>query len=325
MSTAETHTTPTISQPLTIPITLATVSTASGPTMTATPQSITPIQNADTILSLNMSGKFRLPEFDPSCMEIWFAASEAIFANHGIKEEPSKFSYLLQHLHVARLKNISSVITDRNETQRYTKAKIILLGLYAESAEKKFDQLVSDVTLQDDLKPSYLLEEIKRLSEGLSMGDEFLRRMWLKKIPATIRAHVAAHKHLPLASVVSIADTVHNVLLKDLDKPTVAAITPSLQPTIIQQDVMNNLVATVNALMNEVHAIKASFNDRSRSRDREDGGNRQSRSRSRSATPFCRRYYVKNELCTYHFKFGHNAQNCLDGCKHFQSFKKLGN
>jgi len=97
---------------------------------------------------------------------------------------------------------------------------------------------------------------------------------------------------------------------------------------------ITSLVTAVTALTNEITTMKSSFTkevsairqqvdqhySRSRSRESSPDYQRQSRSNSRywSDTPSRRRYFVRNNLCTYHFRYGEIAHSCLKGCKHFK-------
>ena len=91
-----------------------------------------------------------------------FAASDVIFCDNNVQTEQAKFSALLQRLDSTRLKNIQTIIADRNELQPYTRAKQILLNLYAQSAEQKFEQLLgqSGAAVKEGLKPhlSFLMK-----------------------------------------------------------------------------------------------------------------------------------------------------------------------
>lgn len=269
-------------------------------------------------LNLQLPGKFRLPEFDATCPEIWFAAGDVIFAQNGVISEHAKFSSLLQHLDSARLKNIQSVISNPNELQPYSKARQILLNLYAQSAEQKFEQLMDPlrgIQISKDLKPSLMLEEIKRLGNGVIADDALIKRIWMQKLPANVRSHIVANDHLNLNldELVRTADVVSRIL-SPLQN-TVASVETSA--TLNENTVINTLVAAVSALTQEVSAIKSDFQRNSRSRDRRSP----EPPRYRPRTPSRYRHpRIINNLCWYHFKFDSNARRCVKGCKNFNKF-----
>jgi hypothetical protein len=302
-----------------------TTATDTVPTMTP-PLSSTGTSNANPTQGLTNIGyllpvtsKYRLPDFDYACPEVWFAASDVIFRDNNVQTEQAKFSALLQRLYSTRLKNILTIIADQDELQPYTRARQILLNLYAQSAEQKFEQLLgqSGGAVKEGLKPSLLLDEIRRLGNGIIDDEALIKKIWMQRLPQNVWSHVASSEQkLPLDELVRIADVVSNIV-----NPTPAAVTAvAVQPTVAPtpDPLIANLVSAITVLTNEVSAIKVTMNERSRSRNR-DGSPNSRRDRSRSSTPYRRYgYYVKNDVCTYHFRYGNNARRCIKGCKHYK-------
>lgn len=268
-------------------------------------------------------GKFRLPKFDYANPEVWFAAADIIFSNHSVLSESAKFSALLEHLDSTGLIHLHSITSNPGELTPYAKAKQILLNLYATSAEKKFEQLLNGTRIDVNAKPSLILQEVQRLADGIVSGDDFIKKMWLQKLPTSIRAHLATHNHLALLELVKTADTVHNIFTMKSTAGTPAqgqTSVAALQQSSPNEIMLKNLCAAVAALTSEVSALKFESHRRSRSPNRPNTFNRRrgspvpyryNRSRSRQA-------YVKNNLCTYHYRFGDKAIKCLEGCRHYK-------
>jgi len=106
----------------------------------------------------------KLPDFDTENLELWFATAEIIFDENGINTEKKKFSVLLQHLDKSKRANLQTIVLDTTEAAPYTKAKQTLTSLYGITDEKKLDQILSGVEIQNETRPLLILQEIRRLS-----------------------------------------------------------------------------------------------------------------------------------------------------------------
>lgn len=285
---------------------------------------------AASTLNLQLPGKFRLPDFDYRSLEIWFAAAEVIFGSNAVISEQAKFASLLQHLDSTRLRHIQSILCNPQEIQPFTKAKDVLLNLYAQTPEQKLEKLLNGVNITQDASPSLLLEEIKTLGAGVVTDEDLLKRIWMQKLPAAIQSHIATsgQLNLDLQQTVKVADMIHRILTP-VSKAAVAAVAipAASTPAAIENPYLTQLCAAVSALTTEVSAIKQSIsNSRPSRRDNSPRRNNRSprrdnysTSRNRSSTPYRRyNYYVKDDLCTYHFRYGTDARRCLKGCKHFK-------
>lgn len=284
---------------------------------------------ATPLLNLALPGKFKLPEFDHSNPEVWFAASDIIFAANGVQSEQAKFSSLLQHLDTTRLQNVQSVISDQLELQPYTKAKQIILNLYAEPMEKKFERLFNGARIQGQVRPSHLLQEIQRLSQGMAAGENFIKNMWLQKLPVAIRPHLVQSENLPLQELVKVADILHSVLppSNSVQPQLLSAPLPIQQPsmvaTIQQPDILTNMMTVIQNLAAEVAAIKSRPINDERQNRRTYGYNYNYRSRSQSRprrsytpTPKVARQTLYDGLCWFHYTFQEQAYKCAGGaCK----------
>ena len=288
--------------------------------------------NNSNITTITLPAKFKLLEFDHACPEIRFAASDVIFANNGITDNKAKFSELLQHLDTDRLKNIQSVITNKNEKEPYSRSKAILLGLYAQSDEQKFEQLLGSGLTKQQMKPSLLLDEIRRLGTGVILNENVIKKLWSQRLPTDIQAHIASDEHLKIGmdKLVRTADLLYTILHPTMNIVVSVDTRPQAQMLANESHLLSTLANAIATLTSEVSAIKSQMYDRSRSRGRLQDCQHNNRSRSgtpfcrsntpfrQSNTPFCQLYFVKDQLCTYHFRFGDNARKCIQGCKHYK-------
>ena len=305
---------------------ITTITTASTTTFTnplfGNQSTGTPIMSTGSV-NLQLPGKYWLPEFDHTNPDIWFDAADIIFNQNGITSEQAQFSGLLQVLDVMRMKNIQSIIKNKNELQPFTKAKAILLSLYGEFEEQKFEQLLgslSQAQTNSNLTPSLLLEEIRRLGCGVVNDEKVIRKMWMQRLPPNIKSHVATDErnNLSLDKLVRTADLVHRIL-----NPTVSHVASVSQPSQSAETfLIQNLLTAVTSLTNEVNAIKLNMGRDSRPRDRRspDPGYSRSSADHRNSWPRSRSRHTKiiNNVCWYHFKFDSEARKCVKGCKHFQ-------
>ncbi|XP_065356393.1 uncharacterized protein LOC135950793 [Calliphora vicina] len=122
----------------------------------------------------------RIPRFWKENPAIWFAQLEAQFENHNIVNENSKYFAVLPELDPEVLSQVSDIITER-PNDAYTKIKQRLIDHFSISEKKRIKTLLNELPIGDK-KPSFLLREMRSLANG-GVKDEFLRTMWLQRLP----------------------------------------------------------------------------------------------------------------------------------------------
>lgn len=88
-----------------------------------------------------------------------------IFQKKNPDSENLKISSLLQHTNENQLVHLQEIIAIPNERQPFTRARNHLVSLYGKSEEQKLDQLLAGANFSPELKPSLVLQEIRRFGK----------------------------------------------------------------------------------------------------------------------------------------------------------------
>lgn len=237
-------------------------------------------------------------EADP---ELWFVITEAHFTARQITSDKTKYFHTVSHLPGSIAMRVKDVIIAPYENGNYDKLKKELIAIFSESATEKFERLISNEPL-GDMKPSQALHKIKALAAG-SVQDDFVKKLWLKRLPNTTRTVLAASSD-SLDNLAKMADSMWEVS----DRSSISSIghvntvEKSLQ---LLQDQMNRLSKHV-----------FSSDDRKSRRD-STPHNQQNRTRSKS-NKNAKEKESDDGVCWYHRKFNAQATKCRSPC----SFEK---
>lgn len=168
----------------------------------------------------------------------------------------------------------------------YTKIKQRLIDHFSISEEKRIKSLLNEMPIGDK-KPSSLLREMRSLANG-GVKDEFLRTMWLQRLPSQTQAILATSSEA-LDNLALMADKIG-----EISNPSTSNI------AAIQN------ASEVSELRNQISALTTAVNNLKFSR-----GRSQSRSNSRN-----RQRSSSQQVCYYHRKFGTNARCCRQPCNY---------
>ena len=237
-------------------------------------------------------------EADP---ELWFVITEAHFTARQITSDKTKYFHTVSHLPGSIAMRVKDVITAPYENGNYDKLKKELIAIFSESATEKFERLISNEPL-GDMKPSQALHKIKALAAG-SVQDDFVKKLWLKRLPNTTRTVLAASSD-SLDNLAKMADSMWEVS----DRSSISSIghVNTVEKSLkLLQDQMNRLSKHV-----------FSSDDRKSRRD-STPHNQQNRTRSKS-NKNAKEKESDDGVCWYHRKFNAQATKCRSPC----SFEK---
>ncbi|XP_067136906.1 uncharacterized protein [Centruroides vittatus] len=219
----------------------------------------------------------KMPIFTKTNIKLFFVQLDAAFAINRITSENTKYNYLVNSLDAEILSNVSDLVFDRPAEAPFTKLKDRLLEIFQNSAAKEAKILLEDLALGDQ-KPSVLLRKMRELSAG-KITEEFLRNLWLQRLPKNIQT-VLALSGDELDKLAILADKV-----AELTEPTqLASINLEADNPIIKNLEMQILELTTKvAELNVSRTARPRY--RSRERNRHDPNSRyriSSRPRGRS-------------------------------------------
>ncbi|XP_037047917.1 uncharacterized protein LOC119082508 [Bradysia coprophila] len=277
----------------------------------------------------------KIPPFWHENPEIWFAQVEAQFGITGTTTDLSKFNTVESRI----LNQVTQAVLNPPQNDKYENLKKgilvgqlgirgilpdqkniltaqyptfpgfragLILGIFSDSEHKKMSKLLSNMALGDQ-KPSQLLNEMRRLG-GVNVTEEFLKTIWLQKLPEQTRAIVSAGTG-NMEALAAIADKVEEVS----NSNRVSNVNCTNQGTTNQPkqvDITTSLERKIDALTKAIQSLTSRDNVSNRSRSLSRGRNR---SKNRNSTPHRRSTsstISDDGICWYHHVFGDKADKC---------------
>lgn len=234
-------------------------------------------QGAADTQNPNPTFAMKIPRFWKENPKLWFAQIEAQFELHRITNERTKYFIILADLDTEILSQVSDIVMNPPQ-DAYKQIKQRLIEHFSISEEHRIKTLLTNLEIGDK-KPSALLREMKNLANG-GVTDDFLRTMWLQRLPSQTQAILATSSE-PLDNLVKMADKIGD----------------------IQVSRISNIseVYSLADVMAQIENIKSAIRNLQKSR-----------SRSRESTPT--RNTSAGGICYYHRRFKERARKCRSPC-----------
>ena len=146
----------------------------------------------------------KLPSFWASQPRAWFIQAEAQFALRNIKEDTTKYSYLVAALDQRTAERLLDVLENAPATDKYTNLKARLLNTFSLTRQQRASRLLSVAGL-GDRRPSELMDEMLAL-----LGDHspclLFEELFRQQLPADIRMAMANADFSDPRAAAQIAD-----------------------------------------------------------------------------------------------------------------------
>lgn len=127
----------------------------------------------------------KIPPFWANDVELWFAQVEGQFETSNARTEKTRFSHLVGALPYDAAKRVRNLILTPSATTPYSDLKEALILQYAASYHTRLQQALS-IEL-GDMKPTHLLTTLQQFLPAEKKNSEFLRDLFLQKMPIHIR------------------------------------------------------------------------------------------------------------------------------------------
>lgn len=254
----------------------------------------------------------KLPKFWKEEPDLWFAQVEAAFRVAHITTDLTKYDYLITNLDAQVLPFVSDIIRDPPAQGKYEAVKSRILTAFAETPERKLRRVLKGQLLGDQ-KPSHFLQHIKNLAAG-QCSEAILQSLFLEQMPEQLRGILAVSQDTDLTSLAALADKVMELqgsaqvcpIAKETDSQTSQELTKSIQALTKRLDRMNQ--------------PRRSHGDRRRRSRSGHSGQRcliggekdHERTNSKDHAPGKGK---RRPFCTYHYRFGMQARNCVQPCQ----------
>ena len=219
------------------------------------------------------STTIKIPPFWKDDPAVWFVQVEKQFEIKNIIDEATKYNTICFNLDTTAASLVRDMITTTPPNEPYTTIKTALISRSTPAKRERFRMLMNGTELGDQ-KPTALLREMRRImGENLDIAD-FLRELFLEKLPQTTQAMLAAFPDKTIDEIAAMADEMI------ISKPSVFQV---------EKYELSALKAEINALKSE---LKQSKNQ----------GNMKDQDSSTDG------------LCWYHARFGSKAHTCKQPC-----------
>lgn len=240
----------------------------------------------------------KLPPFWADKPAVWFAQVEAQFSLAQIKQDQTKFDYVVAQLDSRYASEVDDILTNPPAADRYQRLKKELIRRLSLSEEQKVRQLLMSEEL-GDRKPSQFLRHMRSLAGHTQVQDSFLRTLWLQRLPPNVQAILQAQSTLPLDQVAELADRIVEVAPPPIPTAVNAVSGTTDYATLARR--IDDIARQLAALKGSLGRFSA---HRSRSRDlsRPRGGSQDNSQHN------------NDSLCWYHRRYGDQAKKCLAPC-----------
>lgn len=254
-----------------------------------------PVQEKTEIARVSI----KVPPFWATQPQIWFAQIESQFDICGITTDATKFNTIVGNIESSVLTQVTDAVLHPPAQYKFENLKKAIIERYSDSEQSRMRKLLSDVDLGDK-KPSQLFNELRQLA-GEKIDSDFLKNIWLQRLPPQVQAILAAITG-DAKTLANVADTIIDTGgYNRIQKISVTAgASSSKTPS-------SSIEAKIDELTQRFDRFERS---RSQSRPR-------SKSSNRDSTPG-----VKTTLCWYHRRFGDRATRCNSDSCSFDSSKK---
>lgn len=283
-----------------------------------------------------MKKKLKLPNFIYKDAGLWFTLVEQQFTQHDINTDIEKICHITPELDAEILVQCTDLLTNSSLENKYAAIKERILRVYTESGEKKLDKLLSGANI-NVTKPSAILQHMRRLG-GETVTDDILKRIWMRQLPARTREILTINGKLSLEALVEVADKLYELTdinsdagpsqqIHAVSNPPEKAKTETAPPYVTHAELRELLNNFQDNIFKMIKGARAGSPAQSQISDISDSRSWYGRSwyGGQSRSGFRRKPFVKNGVCTYHFRFGPLARKCLQGCKHATETKKPEN
>jgi len=237
----------------------------------------------------------KIPQFWQKDVHMWFRRVEASFGVAKITRSYTKFEHVVSQLPedvMISIRSVLDVVTPET-LDAFEQVKEALCTSYGRTRWQCGYSIIDHPEL-GDRRPSRMMSEMIALLPAGVAPDLLFFCLFLRRLPASLRDHVAAADHKTAAAMAAHAD----LLWDARSGSTVAAVADSV------------------AAMSVRDRSKSPQGSRRRSPERRqpDSGRSRQQTPGRRGRPDSRSRNADSSLCFYHDRFGKRATKCESPC-----------
>jgi hypothetical protein len=247
----------------------------------------------------------KLPDFWVKDPKMWFSQAEAQFRRARVTAETTMYDYILMKLPQEVVMSVRALVSaieaDPVKQERsYTLMKEALLGSYGMTKWQMAYSLLDHPDL-GDRRPSAMMAEMLSLRFETTAPDSLFLALFLRRLPASIRDHLAAANHTTATEMATHAD----ILWDARNTSAVSAVVESLAAVSVRS---------------ASPKPSRSPDRRARSPVNRGGGGRQPPRPPTPGRQDGRSGIAKSKVCYNHKRYGDKAYTCCwDKCKYAEN------
>jgi len=242
----------------------------------------------------------KLPDFWVKDPKMWFSQAEAQFCRARITAAATMYDYVLMKLPEDVVMSVRALISEIEadpvkQEDSYQLLKDALLGSYGKTKWQMAYALLDHPDLGDH-RPSAMMAEMLSLRFETSAPDSLFLALFLRRLPSSIRDHLAAADHKTATEMAAHADILWDARN---NASQVAAVSDSLAAVSVRS---------------ASPKTSRSPDCRARSPDRRGNGKGQRFRRPTPGRQDNRSNNSNRRLCFYHDQYGVKALKCHAPC-----------
>jgi len=247
----------------------------------------------------------KLPDFWVKDPKMWFAQAEAQFRRARIIAETTMYDHILMKLPQEVVMSVRALVSaieadPVKQENSYTLMKEALLGSYGMTKWQMAYSLLDHPDL-GDRRPSAMMAEMLSLRYETTAPDSLFLALFLRRLPASIRDHLAAANHTTATEMATHAD----ILWDARNTSSVSAVVDSLAAVSVRS---------------ASPRPSRSPDRRARSPVNRGGGGRQPPRPPTPGRQDGKSGGDKSKWCFNHRRYGAKAYNCCwDKCKYAEN------
>jgi hypothetical protein len=167
----------------------------------------------------------KLPVFWTSYPVMWFRQAEECFRRSNISTSSTMFDHVLMKLQEAVVVSVRSLINEiqPGDNNAYKRLKERLTNSYAKTRWQQAFALIKHPDL-GDRRPSALMDEmLALLPTGVRSDDTIFLALFLLRLPASMRDHLATNYHKSAADMARHTNTIWDARAGETVVSTIAA------------------------------------------------------------------------------------------------------
>jgi len=165
---------------------------------------------AKLVNNVTVASSLRIPEFNTSDPEMWFAVVEAYFLKARVMDDQQRYLDMVSSLPPRIAGEVRDVIMRPLDNDSYTTLRRELIKRLCSTQEEKTCKLLENVVMEDK-KPSQYFRRLQALA-GSAVPEDLLRTLWMRGLPEKLKPTMATQTGKTLPDMAEVADSVYRLL-----------------------------------------------------------------------------------------------------------------